>query len=134
MSAKRGHPGGRSPRVLRREQDGGLFDLDKGGVVPLSELREEVRAGRRFRAEDRESGRDCTYAVLGLVLTGATIGPRAGQQPDTLPSLVRGTVRNLLDWAAEDLDGGGGPPGDLGTPRGRRGARRRRDSSNIGPG
>ncbi len=136
MSTKRRHPGGGSPRVLRRELDGELFDLDERRVVSLSELREDVRAGRRFRAEDRESRSDCTYAVLGRVVTGGTTGPRAGEPPDalSLSSLVSGTVRNVLDWAADDLNDTGGSRRDGGTPRARRRrAGRRRDSSSIGP-
>lgn len=131
---KRRHSGGGSPRVLRRELDGELFDLDERRVVSISELREDVRAGRRFRAEDRESGRDCTYAVLGRVVTGGTAGPRAGEPPDTLSSLLRGTVRNALDWAVEDLDETGGSRRGGGTPRARRRrAEIRRDSSSSGP-
>jgi len=134
VSTKRRHPGRGSPRRLRRELDGELFDLDERRVVSLSELREDVRAGRRFRAEDRGSGGDCTYAVLGRVVTGGTAGPRAGERPDTLSSLVGGTVRNVLDWAADDLDDTGGSRRNRGTPRARRRrAERRRDSSSIGP-
>jgi hypothetical protein len=135
VSAKRGHHAGGSPRLLRRERDGELFDLDKRRVVSVSELREDLRAGRRFRAEDRKSGRDCTYAVLGRVLAGGAGGPRAGDPPDTLSSLMLGTVRNVLDRAADDLDGTPGPRRDGGTPRARRRrAGRGRGSSNIGPG
>lgn len=134
MSRKRRHPGGGSPRVLRRERDGELFDLDERRVVSISELREDVRAGRRFRAEDRESGGDCTYAVLGRVVTGGTVGTRAGEPPDTLSSLLRGTVRNALDWDTDDLADTGGSRRDGGMPRARRRRPRRdRDSSRIGP-
>jgi hypothetical protein len=67
-------------------------------------------------------------------VTGGTAGPRAGEPPDTLSSLVRGTVRNVLDWAVDDLDDTGGSRRDGGTPRARRRrAERRRDSSSIGP-
>ena len=134
MNAKRADRSGGS-LLVRREPDGELFDPDRGRVVRASELREHVRAGRRFRAVDRETGSDCTYAVLGLVLAGGTIGPRSAGRPETLPSLARGTVRDVLDWASDNLDAAGPARGDRGTPRGgRRRERHRRVSSNTGSG
>jgi hypothetical protein len=116
--------------VLRREPGGELLDLEKRRVVSISELREDVRAGRRFRVEDREGGRDCTYAVLGCVVKGGTAGSRDGELADPLSALVR----NVLDWAAEDVAEGRGSRGEGVMSRARRRRRTgRRHSSSIGP-
>jgi hypothetical protein len=133
VSTKRRHTGSGSPRVLRRAPDGELFDVKERRVVSISELREDVRAGRRFRAESREGGADCTYAVLRCVVTGGTANPQDGEPPDALSSLVRGALRNVRDWAADDFDDAGGALREGGTSRPRRPrAGRRRDSSSTG--
>ena len=132
MSRKRRPSAAASPRLLQREPDGELLDLDERRAVSIAELREDIRAGRRFRAKDRASGTDCTYAVLVQVMTGGR-GSRSSEGPDTLSSLVRGTVGNVLEWAAEDPGATGGSRRSGGTRRARRSGRRR-DSSSIGPG
>lgn len=135
MSSKRRHGRSGAPRILRRSPDGELFDVKERRLVSISELREDVRAGRRFRAESSDGAADCTYAVLRNVVTGGAPTPRAGEPPDALSSLLRGTLRNVRDWAAENVDDDGEalPEGTTSRPRGPR-AGRRRDSSSIGPG
>jgi hypothetical protein len=134
VSKKRRKPGSGSTRILRREPDGDLFDLKQRRVVPISELREDVRAGRRFCAEDRDGGEDCTYAVLGRVVWGGTAGPQDGRPPDSLSSLVHGTVRNVLDWAADEVDDTDGSPGQsVRSPARRRRPKARGASPGIRP-
>lgn len=60
-----------SCRVIGRHADGGLYDLGEDRWVQVDELREEVRAGRRFRAYQQETGADCTNLVLVEILISA---------------------------------------------------------------
>ncbi|MGM1059046.1 hypothetical protein [Saccharothrix sp. Mg75] len=57
----------RTRRVLRREPDGSLTDVD-GRVVALGELLDDLRAGLCFRAHRRTTGQNCTVEVLVEVL------------------------------------------------------------------
>ena len=63
----------RPPRSLRRESDGTLYDLDERRTISIAELAEDVRAGRRFKARQDGSDRDCTQQVLLQVL--GAVGP-----------------------------------------------------------
>lgn len=56
------------PRMLRRERDGSLFDVEMERSVSLSELAEDVKDGRRFRVTRAESGSGCTNEVLLEIL------------------------------------------------------------------
>jgi polyhydroxyalkanoate synthesis regulator protein len=63
-------------RVVRREADGTLYDIDECRSIKVEDLRNEVRAGRRFRASRYDTGGDCTYEILTEILQGATLrGP-----------------------------------------------------------
>ncbi|GAA1356840.1 hypothetical protein [Saccharothrix algeriensis] len=68
----------RGRRVLLRERDGSLFDVDDQRVVDAGELLDDLRAGRRFRAHRRSTGADCTVEVLAEVLGPALSGPLTG--------------------------------------------------------
>ncbi len=74
-----------SCRVLCRHADGRLHDLGEDRRVEVDELREEVRAGRRFRAYQHETGADCTYLVLREILLSALSGwgLSGGSEPAT---------------------------------------------------
>lgn len=61
-------------RTLRREADGSLYDVDERRRVSLSELRDDVRTGRKFKASRHDSGADCTYEVLADVVKGDGAG------------------------------------------------------------
>jgi hypothetical protein len=80
-------------RMLRRDGDGTLYDVDEHRTVSLAELAEEVREGRRFRVHQHSSGRECTQQVLlevlgagapagalgtGIASAGARVGGLAG--------------------------------------------------------
>ncbi|MBW4717312.1 hypothetical protein [Saccharothrix obliqua] len=55
-------------RVLVRERDGGLTDVARRRPVTDSEVLDDLRAGRPFRAHRRDTGADCTIEVLARVL------------------------------------------------------------------
>ncbi|MGH8905747.1 MAG: hypothetical protein ACRD0K_04365 [Egibacteraceae bacterium] len=59
------------PRSLRRDSQGALYDVEERRPVSTEELRDDVRSGRRFRAHRHDTGADCTYEVLVVVLTSA---------------------------------------------------------------
>jgi hypothetical protein len=71
----------RPARGLRRDGDGTLYDLEERRTIPITELAEEVRVGRRFRAHQQGSERDCTQQVLLEVL--GSVGPA---RPASLPA------------------------------------------------
>jgi hypothetical protein len=58
-------------RSLRRDTGGDLYDLVEQRPVSIEELRDDLRAGRRFRARHGDTGADCTYEVLIEVLAAA---------------------------------------------------------------
>jgi hypothetical protein len=111
------------PRLLLRERDGGLVDESDGRPVTLAELREDVRAGRRFRAR-RAGGGLCTYALLAELLTGSEpgIGSAAAARPGPGAVLER-ALRGVFD---SDDDASG--------ERRRRERPRRRPGRASGPG
>lgn len=93
--------GGHRPkatRILRREHDGRLVDERDGRTVPLAELRDDLRAGRRFQAR-RAGGGSCTYAVLAELLTGRE--PATGSPAASRPgpgALFERALRGAFDW------------------------------------
>lgn len=117
-----------APRVLRREHDGELVDEHDGRSVTLAELRDDVRAGRRFRVR-RAGGGSCTYAVLAEVLTGhePAIGSAADSRPRTP---LEGAL--LSAFGGHDVDRGEGSR-TSGEERVRERRRRRRPNGAPGP-
>lgn len=101
MSGRRGRDS-KTPRVLRREPGGELVDERDGRHVTLAELRDDVRAGRRFRAQ-RAGGGSCTYAVLAELLTGheTAIGSPADSRPRPRTLLERALL-GAFDWDEVD--------------------------------
>lgn len=85
-------------RRLRRESDGSLFDVDERRRIEPSELADDLRAGRFFRAARHSSGEDCTQEVLAQVLAsslptpaGAGVGA-AGSLGSVVTNLLGGLV------------------------------------------
>jgi hypothetical protein len=58
--------------MLRRDGDGSLYDMDQHRSVTLAELADDVRAGRRFRVTQHDSGMDRTSSVLLEVLSASS--------------------------------------------------------------
>ncbi|WP_121006180.1 hypothetical protein [Saccharothrix australiensis] len=98
----------RARRVLLRERDGGLFDVDEQRVVDAAELLDGLRAGRRFRAHRRSTGADCTLEVLAEVLGPALSGPRAGGVAVPLVGGVAGLLPGPAHPRGPDPDVGHG--------------------------
>lgn len=90
----------RPDRLLRREPNGDLFDERRERKVTLDELRDDLRAGRRFRAR-RADGGDCTYALLAEVLTGREPGLAPVSTQPGPGGLLGRIVRDSLDWASD---------------------------------
>jgi hypothetical protein len=94
-------------RHLRRESDGSLYDLDERRRISGTELRDDIQAGRRFRAIRHDSGADCTSEVLAEALRGAVadrLGAGTGL-PAGLAALAS-TVLSALDTRDETGAGG----------------------------
>ena len=93
-------------RELRRESDGSLYDIDERRRVPLAELRDEVRVGRRFRAFRHDTASDCTNEVLVELLENAL--PVAGRGElgavTGLLRVVTGEIVDVLDDRRERDD------------------------------
>jgi hypothetical protein len=85
-------------RQLRRESDGSLYDLGERRRISAAEIRDDIRAGRRFRAVRHDTGADCTSEVLAEVLRGA-LADRVGMGSGLPAGLaaVAGTVLSALD-------------------------------------
>ncbi|MCE6998361.1 hypothetical protein LZG04_26700 [Saccharothrix sp. S26] len=76
-------------RVLVRERDGGLTDVAGRRPVTDSEVLDDLRAGRPFRAHRRDTGADCTIEVLARVM-GVPLGPGGRRDgPDGRSSLAQ---------------------------------------------
>lgn len=60
--------------MLMREQDGGLTDVAERRPVADTEVLDDLRAGRPFRARRRDTGADCTIEVLARVLGASSTG------------------------------------------------------------
>lgn len=84
-------------RIVRREPNGDLVDERRGRAVTLDELRDDLRAGKRFRAR-RADGGDCTYSLLAELLTGRQPGVAVAGRPGG-GSLIGRLFGDALDWA-----------------------------------
>lgn len=118
MAARAGRRRRRSTlprRRLRKETDGALFDVDERRRIELDELRDDVRAGRFFRAARHSSGEDCTQEVLAQVLASGVPKPQgalAGLGP-LVSSLLGGALAGpdrLFDEADRSRRGQGRRP------------------------
>lgn len=98
----RGGRRSKAPRILRREPGGELVDERDGRTITLDELRDDLRAGRRFHAR-RAAGGTCTYAVLAELLTGREpeIGSPAGARPRS-GGLLERALLGAFDWDEDD--------------------------------
>jgi hypothetical protein len=102
----------RPPRSLRRDDDGTLYDLDERRTITITELAEDVRVGRRFKARQQGSERNCTQQVLLQVLAAAGPAkapslPGAGGQLHGLAGAVgaiAGAIADRRDGASADGD------------------------------
>jgi hypothetical protein len=106
VSVRRRDP--RPPRRLRRDGDGELYELDEHRVISLSELAEDVRSGRRFRAYQHGSERDCTQQVLLAVLGAAAPGGRLsspGSSGAGLAGAVGAVAAVIADRRADEAAG-----------------------------
>ncbi|WP_250285517.1 MULTISPECIES: polyhydroxyalkanoate synthesis regulator DNA-binding domain-containing protein [unclassified Frankia] len=92
-------------RRLRRDSDGSLYDINEHRRIPLSEIREDIQAGRRFRAVRDGSGEDCTNQVLADALKGALVD-KVGLQTG-IPASLSAIAGSLLS-ALDKRDNGGG--------------------------
>lgn len=95
MTARPGS--GMFTRVLRRDSDGTLYDLEEHRPVSIEELRGDLGSGRHFRAHRHDLGADCTYEVLVEVLAAAL-------PAWTLPA--KGDLETVMDglWKGLFLD------------------------------
>jgi hypothetical protein len=89
--------------VLRREADGSLYDIDERRWVSLSELRDEVRIGRRFRASRHDTGANCTNEVLAELLQGGALPGMKDAGASSLGSLA-GLLRMVGGGIVQALD------------------------------
>jgi hypothetical protein len=69
----RRRPGGRRvpPRTVLRTADGALCDAATGETVTLADLRNDMQAGRYFRATRDDTGTDCTNEILSELIRDA---------------------------------------------------------------
>jgi len=84
-------------RTLCRRSDGSLYDLDENRRIEVDELREEVRAGRRFRTHQQETGLDCTNQVLVEILISALPGSGFSARTQPATSLLDALFFHLTD-------------------------------------
>jgi hypothetical protein len=104
-------------RRLRKESDGALFDVDERRRIGLDELRDDIRAGRYFRAVRHSSGEDCTQEVLAQVLASGVLKPQFGA--GGLGSIVSSLLGGALSGSTRAFDRA--TPAPLGAPRDRDG-------------
>ncbi|MHB8690047.1 MAG: hypothetical protein ACYDHH_02265 [Solirubrobacteraceae bacterium] len=100
--------------MLRRDGDGTLYDLEERRTIPIAELAEEVRVGRRFRAHQQGSERDCTQQVL-LEVLGAVGRARptslsAGSGLPGLAGAVSAVAGVIVDRHGFERDSDGAAP------------------------
>jgi hypothetical protein len=97
--------GSPSERVIFRRSDGTLRERD-GQRLGIARLRDEVRAGNRFRAYQQETGVECTYQLL-VELLGSALPSLIGlhSQPDE-----RDTLLHALRGDAHAIRSGNGDP------------------------
>lgn len=92
-------------RRLRQESDGSLYDVEERRRVELSELVDDVRSGRYFRAARHTSGENCTQEVLAQVLAaGAPKAPQSGG------AAFAGMVSSVLSGIVSGLNSKGEAP------------------------
>ena len=84
-------------RRLRRESDGSLYDLDERRRIETTELADDIRAGRHFRAVRESSQQDCTQEVLTQVLTAALPRPSVGT--GGFESMIASVIGNIANGA-----------------------------------
>jgi hypothetical protein len=79
---------------LRRESDGSLFDLDERRRIELTELADDIRSGRYFRATRHSSGEDCTQEVIAeTVLSALPTVSSAGSIESVMASVFSGMAQ-----------------------------------------
>jgi hypothetical protein len=94
-----------------------LYDVDERRRVELSELVDDVRSGRYFRAARHTSGENCTQEVLAQVLAAGT--PKPTQSGG---AAFAGLVSGVLSGIVSGLNSKGEAPvvqkqSDTGAPR-----------------
>jgi hypothetical protein len=99
-------------RRLRQESDGSLYDVDERRRVELSELCEDVRSGRFFRAARHTSGENCTQEVLAKVLAAGVPKP-----PQSGGAALAGMVTGVLSGIVNGLGSKSEPVGVREQPR-----------------
>jgi hypothetical protein len=100
---RRGRPALAPVRVLVRDADGILFDVDERRRVTAALLREELERGGRFRAHREGGGADCTYEVLAEVLRSGVGGP-GGAAGELLGVLARTLMSGATTATDRDQD------------------------------
>jgi hypothetical protein len=111
-------------RRLRKESDGALSDVDERRRIGLDELRDDIRAGRYFRAVRHSSGEDCTQEVLAQVLASSVLKPQFGA--GGLGSVVSSLLGGALSGSSRVFDRTA--PAPRGAPRQRDGQSTERQS------
>jgi hypothetical protein len=101
-----GHRRSRLPRrELVRDSDGTLRDVAEKRRIGIDELRDDLRAGRYFRARTQATDADCTHEVLGEVLrAGALPGSNAGAGLANLVSLLGAFGNVAHDVINDDIE------------------------------
>jgi hypothetical protein len=100
-----GHRRSRLPRrELVRDSDGTLRDVAEKRRIGIDELRDDIRAGRYFRARTQSTDADCTHEVLGeVLLAGALPGSNAGAGLANLVSLLGAFGNVARDVINDDI-------------------------------
>ncbi len=89
-------------RELVRDSDGTLRDVTDRRRIGIDELRDDLRAGRYFRARTESTDADCTHEVLGQILAaGALPGSNPGGRLASLVSLL-GAFGNVASSVIND--------------------------------
>ena len=84
-------------RELVRDSDGTLRDVAEKRRIGIDELRDDLRAGRHFRARTQSTDTDCTHEVLREILVaGAVPGASSGGGLAGLLSLL-GAFGNIAN-------------------------------------
>jgi hypothetical protein len=91
--------------VLVRDSDGTLRDVTEKRRIGIDELRDDLRAGRYFRARTQSTDADCTHEVLGeILLAGALPGSNAGAGLANLVSLLGAFGNVARDVIKDDTE------------------------------
>jgi hypothetical protein len=101
-----GHRRSRLPRrELVRDSDGTLRDVAEKRRIGIDELRDDLRAGRYFRARTQSTDADCTHEVLReILLAGALPGSNAGAGLANLVSLLGAFGNVARDVVNDDIE------------------------------